>query len=196
VGKNRHGCYQICYQIHRDEGSVHRRSTACISCRSRRDKSARIHLVSRLSHFSTCVGRHSYSARNWGRQAGPAPAPTPDSRSSEIAPPPHSRTSGAAESKSPSHSGFRRASHAFLRFQISRSMQKAVPQGHATDRTSQSALPKSCFVAFGARSCSSISPQPSGWRADQNAASAVGHYEPRYSAPSSARLGRPASCRV
>ena len=28
MGKNRHGCYQICYQIPTDEGSVHRRPAA------------------------------------------------------------------------------------------------------------------------------------------------------------------------
>jgi hypothetical protein len=106
-----------------------------ISCRSRTDtaRSAKSHFVYRLSHFSMCVGRHSYSAR-WGRQACPAPTPTSGFRNRSSTEWSNIRSSGELKTHHIQDSAGLRI--ALRRFQISGSMQKRVPQGHAPDGTS------------------------------------------------------------
>ena len=88
--------------------------------------------------------------QQFGR-AGPVQTLTPDSRSSEIAPPPHVRPCGAG-SKSPSHSGFRRASHAFLSIPNFGFHAEKGTAGSCNRRNEPQDVPKSCFVASGAGS--------------------------------------------
>jgi hypothetical protein len=113
------------------------------------------HLVSRLSHFSMCAGRHSSKCLQQFGRLVPLPTPTPDSRASGIAPLPHSRTSGAV-SNSPSHSGFRRASHAFLSIPDFGFHEGKGTAGSCDRRDEPQLAPKSCFVASGARIAGSL----------------------------------------
>jgi hypothetical protein len=85
----------------------HRRRDACSSCRSRRDtdRSARIwEPVRRFTAspdraISQCVPDATPPVLAAGRQACPAPTPTPDSRSSEIAPLPLVKQSGGESAR-------------------------------------------------------------------------------------------------
>src|ERR1019366_8784021 len=69
-------------------------------------------------NFALCAGRFAHlictacSHDDRLLTASPAPAPALGSPSSEIAPPPHGRTSPARECNTPRHSGCRRASRA------------------------------------------------------------------------------------